>query len=244
MKIFPNGEKNNNTCRIPLTKEEREFCESQGIRPNMSEITWRVFRIMAEIVEGFQFLSNFKNEVTVFGSARFPPENKWYQEARKMGKYLADNGFTVVTGGGPGIMEAANRGAYEAGGESVGINIQLPMEQRINPYVQKSRAFHYFFTRKLALAASAQAYVYFPGGFGTMDEFFEILTLIQTEKTQNIPVICVGKEYWDPLFEWIKSDMYGIFDAISSEDMDLFKIVDTAEEAIELVKKTEPRPFF
>lgn len=243
MKIL-NKNNNDHTCRIPLTKEEREYCESQGIQPKMSDITWRVFRIMAEFVEGFQFLASFKNEVTIFGSARFPAESKWYQEAVKMGKLLAENGYTVVTGGGPGIMEGGNRGAYEAGGESVGINIELPMEQRVNPYVKKARGFHYFFTRKVALAASAQAYIYFPGGYGTMDEFFEILTLIQTEKSEKIPIVCVGKEYWDPLVDWLKSDMYGKFDAIHAEDLDLFKVVDTAEEALEVVKKSVPRSFF
>jgi uncharacterized protein (TIGR00730 family) len=245
MKIFSNESKGGeNTCRIPMTKEEREYCEAQGIQPKMSELTWRIFRIMSEFVEGFQFLSTLKKEVTIFGSARFPAEHKWYREAVKMGNLLAENGYTVVTGGGPGIMEAANRGAYEAGGNSVGINIQLPMEQRINPYVQKSRAFHYFFTRKVILAASAQAYIYFPGGYGTMDEFFEILTLIQTEKTQQIPVVCIGKEFWEPLFEWIKNSMYEKLDAIYHEDLDLVRIVDTAEEAIEIIKQSKDRSFF
>ncbi|MBU1126580.1 TIGR00730 family Rossman fold protein [Patescibacteria group bacterium] len=210
----------------------------------MSDITWRIFRIMAEFVEGFQFLSQFSNEVTVFGSTRLPATNKWYQEAEKLGRILAQNDFTVVTGGGPGIMEAANKGAHEAGGISVGINIQLPKEQRINPYVKTSRAFHYFFVRKVILAASAQAYVYFPGGFGTLDELFEILTLIQTKKSESMPVILVGKEYWDGWLNWVKSTVFEEFDAIDADDLEIFKIVDSAEEAYELVKHSSERSFF
>ncbi|MCH8049231.1 TIGR00730 family Rossman fold protein [Patescibacteria group bacterium] len=210
----------------------------------MADITWRIFRIMAEFVEGFQFLSTLSREVTVFGSARMPPSNKWYQEATKLGRLLAENGFTVVTGGGPGVMEAANKGAIEANGLSVGLNIQLPREQRINPFVNKSRAFHYFFTRKVILAASAQAYIYFPGGFGTMDELFEILTLVQTKKSEPLPIVLVGKEYWDGLFQWIEGTMFGQFDAIDRNDMDIFQIVDTADEAFELIRESKERTFF
>lgn len=228
-------------CRIPLTPEEREMCKEA---PRMSDITWRIFRIMAEFVEGFQFLSTLNKEVTVFGSARLPATNKWYQEAVEFGRILAEHDFTVVTGGGPGIMEAANKGAHAAGGKSVGLNIQLPHEQRINPFVTSSRAFYYFFTRKVILAASAQAYVYFPGGFGTLDELFEILTLIQTKKSEAIPVVLVGKEYWTGLLEWIKEVQYAEFDAISKEDMDIYKIVDTAEEAFAHIKDSKERTFF
>lgn len=231
-------------CRIPMTEDEKAMYERAGMQPKMSDITWRIFRIMAEFVEGFQFLSNISKEVTVFGSARTPATNRWYQEAVKLGRLLAENGFTTVTGGGPGIMEAANKGAYEAGGQSVGLNIQLPHEQRINPYVNTSRAFHYFFTRKVILAASAQAYVYFPGGFGTMDELFEILTLIQTKKSEHVPVVLVGKDYWDMLDKFIKETLYSEYDTISRKDMDLYHIVDSAEEAFEMVKDTKERSFF
>lgn len=242
---MPNGTK----CRMPLTPEEREHCRITGAEPpRMSDITWRIFRIMAEFVEGFQFLSQLSNEVTIFGSARLPATNKWYKEAEKLGRLLAENGFTVVTGGGPGIMEAANKGAFEASGpqkgESIGINIQLPREQRINPYVQKSRAFHYFFTRKVILAASAQAYVYFPGGFGTMDELFEILTLIQTQKSETMSVVLVGGEYWNGLFSWARSVMYEEFDCINKEDLEMFHIVETAEEAFNIVRHSQERSFF
>ena len=231
-------------CRIPLTPEEILQCATPDQAPKMSEITWRIFRIMAEFVEGFQFLSTTKREVTVFGSARLPPTSKWYQEAVKFGRLLGEHGFSVITGGGPGIMEAANKGVYEVGGDSIGLNIQLNHEQRTNPYVTRSRSFHYFFTRKVMLAASAQAYVYFPGGFGTMDELFEILTLIQTKKSEQIAVVLVGHEFWDGLLVWLKQVMTEKFDTIDSIDLEIFKVVDTAEEAFELVKMSKERSFF
>lgn len=237
----PNG----SNSRIPLTEEERELiAHNHDHAPRMADVTWRIFRIMAEFVEGFQFLSNLTNEVTVFGSARLPATNKWYQEAEKLGAMLAKGNFTVVTGGGPGIMEAANKGAHEAGGKSIGLNIQLPKEQRINPYVDSSRAFHYFFTRKVILAASAQAYVYFPGGFGTQDEAFEILTLIQTKKSERMPIVMVGKDYWDGWFDWLNKVVFEEFDCISKEDLEIFKIVDSAEEAYDLIKDSKERSFF
>jgi len=203
-----------NVCRIPLMPREQAVCPNE--MPRMSDITWRIFRIMAEFVEGFQFLSETSREVTIFGSTRLSQRGRWYKEAEKLGRILAKNKFTVITGGGPGIMEAANKGAVEGGGESVGLNIQLPNEQRINPFVKKGRAFHYFFTRKVMMAASAQAYVFFPGGFGTLDEFTEMLVLIQTKKAQKVPMICVGHEFWDPFFAWIKNSVYEKFQAISS----------------------------
>ncbi|TAK04302.1 TIGR00730 family Rossman fold protein [Patescibacteria group bacterium] len=210
----------------------------------MHEITWRIFRIMAEFVEGFQFISSFSREVTVFGSARLPETDRWYKEARKLGGMLAECGFTVITGGGPGIMEAANRGAHEHKGESVGLNIQLPNEQRINPWVKKGRGFHYFFTRKVMLAASAQAYVFFPGGFGTLDEMFEMITLVQTGKSASLPVVLVGRRFWQPLLTWISQSIVaeGMIDA---DDQKLYRLVDTAEEAFDIIQaESKERSFF
>ncbi len=230
--------------RIPLTPDEKAMCIAGERPPRMSDLTWRIFRIMAEFVEGFQFLSTTKREVSVFGSARLQPGSHWYQVAEDLGKLLGEDGFTVVTGGGPGIMEASNKGAFEAGAPSVGLNIQLPTEQRTNGYVTRSHAFHYFFTRKVMLAASAQAYVYFPGGYGTLDELFEILTLIQTAKSEAVPVVLVGREYWGGLVEWMDKTMYGSFDTIDREDLNIFKLVDTAKEAYDIVAKSEERMFF
>ncbi|MFA6522541.1 MAG: TIGR00730 family Rossman fold protein [Patescibacteria group bacterium] len=234
----------NGMKRIPLTPEELEYRKQGVLSPKMSDITWRIFRIMAEFVEGFQFLSTLDREVTIFGSARVAPDSKWYREAEKLGALLAKGKFTTVTGGGPGIMEACNKGAFQAGGNSVGLNIQLPHEQRINPYVKVSRAFYYFFTRKVILAASAQAYVYFPGGFGTQDELFEILTLIQTGKSEKIPVILVGKEYWGAWLRFVEEMLFEKYETIAKKDMDLFQIVDTAEAAMAIIKTSKDRSFF
>jgi len=207
-----------------------------------SSFHWRVFRIMAEFVDGFQFVADFKKTVTFFGSARLSQDNHWCKEAQKLARMLARAGFGIITGGGPGIMEAANHGAVEGKGDSVGLNIQLPFEQRINPFVRKSIGFHYFFTRKVMLSYSAQAYVFFPGGFGTLDEAFEILTLIQTKKVyEKIPVVLVGKEFWGTIDKWMREKLVKDFKTIDAEDLDLYSLVDTAEEAFEIVKKSKPR---
>ncbi len=202
---------------------------------------WRIFRILSEFVEGFEFLSTVRHSVTFFGSARFQKENKHYQDALELARLLGEAGFTVVTGGGPGIMEAANRGAYEAGAESIGLNIQLPMEQRTNPYVKKGVGFHYFFTRKVMLSFSASAYVYFPGGFGTLDEFFEIVTLIQTHKMGPIPVVMVGKDYWQPLVLWIRKVILEQHHCIQPDDMKIFRLVNTPGEAFEIIRGSKER---
>ncbi len=209
-----------------------------------SSFHWRVFRIMAEFVDGFQFLADFKKTVTIFGSARPVESDHWYKEAQKLGKLLSQAGFSVITGGGPGIMEAANRGAVDGKkGDSIGLNIQLPYEQRVNPYVKKAIGFYYFFTRKVMLSYSAQAYVYFPGGFGTLDEMSEILTLIQTHKIHDkIPVILVGKDFWGELDNFFRNKMLKKYHAIDGDDLNLYTIVETAEEAFDLVKKSKERP--
>ncbi|OGF33053.1 Rossman fold protein, TIGR00730 family [Candidatus Falkowbacteria bacterium RIFOXYD2_FULL_35_9] len=211
----------------------------------MSDITWRIFRIMSEFVEGFQFLSDFNKEVTIFGSARLKPQSKWYTEAEKLGELLVKKKFSVITGGGPGIMEAANKGAFKVDpNKSIGINIQLPAEQRTNSYVGQAKAFYYFFTRKVMLAASAQAYIFFPGGFGTIDEFMEILTLIQTRKMQKTPIILVGIKFWTPLIKWFEKSFRDQYKTIHSEDLKLFNLVDSAEEVMKIVKKSKERTIF
>jgi uncharacterized protein (TIGR00730 family) len=214
-------------------------------RKDMTDISFRAFRIMSEFVEGFEFLTQFKKEVSIFGSARFGEDNKWYKEAQKLGELLARGGYTVITGGGPGIMEGGNRGAHSVNpGKSVGINIELPTEQRTNPYVDKSKGFYYFFTRKVMLAASAQAYIFFPGGFGTVDEFMELTMLIQTKKMQKIPIVLVGKEFWQPFLNWIDNTLLKKYKAIKPEDTKLYKLVNTAEEALKIVKTSKDRKMF
>lgn len=228
-------------CRIPLTVDE-ERKRSQPTR--IYELSWRIFRIMAEFVDGFQLLAETNREVTFWGGTRIAPSSKWYKEAEKLGRMCAKGGYTVITGGGPGIMEAGNKGAHEAGGVSVGFNIQLPQEQLLNTYVNKGHAFHYFFSRKVMMAASAQAYVFFPGGFGTMDEFFEIVTLIETRKMQPTPVICVGKEFWSGLLAWIENIQVKKYKSVDKRDVNIFQIVDSASEAYEIIEHSDERTFF
>lgn len=226
---------------------EKEAGQAVPPKDFRESINWRIFRIMAEFIEGFEFLADIKKSVTIFGSTRDQSTiaQQWYGEARKLGAMLATEGFAVVTGGGPGIMQAGNQGAAEAGGISVGINIQLAREQRINPYVNRPKGFHYFFTRKLVMTYAAQAYVYFPGGYGTLDEFFEIITLIQTRKiATHIPVILIGHEFWDPLQTWMKSVLLEQHGAIDAEDLALFTIVDSAEEAMGIIRESPPRDAF
>ncbi len=230
---------------LPAAKLPKEKIKAMAsdFRASMN---WRVFRIIAEFIDGFQYIADFKKTVTIFGSTRLIETNRWYAEARKLGKLLAQNGFAVVTGGGPGIMEAGNRGAVEGGGPSVGLNIQLPQEQRINPYVKRSMGFHYFFTRKLMLTYASEAYVYFPGGFGTLDEFFEMVTLVQTKKiATHIPIVLVGKEFWQPFAKWIDKELYEKFRTIEKADMKIYDIVNSAEEAFAIIKKrAKPRNEF
>lgn len=203
-----------------------------------AELSWRVFRIMSEFVDGFEFLSKLHRTVTFFGSARTREGDPYYELARMLAKKLAEANFTIVTGGGPGIMEAGNRGATEGGGLSVGLNIELPLEQQFNPYVRQGMGFHYFFSRKFMLDFSALAYVYFPGGFGTLDELFTVLTLIQTGKAdRSVPVILMGKAYWGPLMEWLKKGMLEQFGLILPADLDILHLTDDIDETISLVRK-------
>lgn len=197
----------------------------------------RLLKIMNEFIAGYRFIRHYKRAVSVFGSARAGFHDKVYQDATKLGFELATDGFAVITGGGPGIMEAANAGALKAGGESVGLNIQLPEEQRINQYVNESTSFHYFFTRKVMLASASQVYVFFPGGYGTMDELFEMLTLVQTKKVAPIKIILVNKAFWEPLVDWIKATMYRKGHAINKSDLNLFEVVDGADEAVAEIRR-------
>ncbi len=200
--------------------------------------SWRIFRIMAEFVDGIETLSNLDPAVTIFGSARSKPGDKYYTMAEETGRLLAREGFSVITGGGPGIMEAANKGAFEEGGQSVGLNIVLPFEQHMNPYANTHLNFRYFFVRKVMFVKYAMSYVIFPGGFGTMDELFEALTLIQTDKIKPFPVILVGSEYWSGLLTWMTETMV-TEGMISPEDRTIFTVVDSPANAVEIIKNTK-----
>ena len=204
--------------------------------------SWRIFRIISEFIDGYQFLSKFKKEVTILGSARLPKNGHYYRLAEDFGYLLGKNGFTTITGGGPGIMEAANKGAFEAGGVTVGINIQLPFEQRINPYVKESVGFFYFFTRKVMLTSPADAFVFFPGGFGTMDEFFEVVDFMELGFMQTVPVVLVGKEFWEPLLNFLRKNSSGIAHSIPLDIIDSWRVVDTAQDAFDFIKDTKDLP--
>ncbi len=198
----------------------------------LSRETWRLFRIVSEFVDGFELMSRVGPAVTVFGSARTPVDHPMYAKAEACGRLIAGRGFGTVTGGGPGIMEAANKGAKEAGGRSIGLNITLPMEQDANAYQTHEITFRYFFVRKTMFVKYACGFIIFPGGFGTMDEFFESLTLMQTMKLDPFPVVCVGTDFWNPLVGWLKESMLEAYGNISPRDMDLFSVTDSVEDAV------------
>ncbi len=194
--------------------------------------SWRVFRIMSEFVESFETLAAIGPAVSVFGSARTPPGDRYYEMAVECGRKLVEKDYAVITGGGPGIMEAANKGAFEAGGTSVGLNISLPMEQVPNRYQNVEVDYRYFFVRKVGFVKYARGFVIFPGGFGTMDEFFESLTLMQTLKISPFPVVAIGHEFWSGLLDWVRETMVGKFQTIRAEDLDLFRLTDDVDEAV------------
>jgi len=211
--------------------------EKQYVIDSLSiDESWRVFRIMAEFVDGIETLSEVHNAVTIFGSARVKSDDIYYKKTEILARLLAQAGFSVITGGGPGIMEAANKGASEAGGKSVGLNIRLPFEQKPNPYTNVHLDYKYFFIRKVMFVKYAVAYVILPGGFGTMDELFEALTLIQTKRIKSFPLILMGSEYWHGLLDWLKKTMQQE-DKILPADLELIQIVDEPEEVVKLIKK-------
>lgn len=203
-----------------------------------SNDSWAIFKIMAEFVNGYEKMAKNGPSISLFGSARTQPNEKYYQKAVNIARKLSDHGYGVITGGGPGIMEAANKGAQKGEGQSIGLNIDLPFEQNSNAYIdhESNLKFDYFFVRKVVFVKYSQAFVVFPGGFGTMDEMFEALTLIQTKKIDQKPIVFVGKEYWSGLIDWIKSTMLKEGN-ISEKDLDLFALVDEEDEVIEYIEE-------
>ncbi|MBC8048466.1 MAG: TIGR00730 family Rossman fold protein [Fimbriimonadaceae bacterium] len=215
-----------------------------------AQSSWRMFKIMAEFVEGFESMDRIGPCVSIYGSARTKPENKYYKLAESIAGKLTHEGFGIITGGGPGIMEAGNKGAHSEGGKSVGLNIELPYEQSHNKYIDQDKLinFNYFFVRKVMLVKYAQAFIFMPGGFGTLDEMFEALTLIQTHKIERVPVILVGKNYWKGLLKWVDKIMLNEEKNISPEDMDLLFLTDDADEVVDHItqfyKTSHLRPNF
>ncbi len=201
--------------------------------------SWQIFKIMSEFVEGFESMSKIGPCVSVFGSARTKSENLYYKDAEEVGYLLTQKGYGVITGGGPGIMEAANKGAKRGGGKSVGLNIELPFEQSHNEFIDNDKLlnFDYFFVRKVMFVKYAQGFIVLPGGVGTLDELFEAITLIQTGKIGRFPIILLGSSYWEGLIDWIKKFMLELENNISPEDLDLFNIVDTPSEAVEIIEE-------
>lgn len=204
----------------------------------------RSLRYAKELEKGLTMIRTYSQGVSIFGSARLPQDGKWCKLARELGYKLAQNGHPVITGGGPSIMEAANRGAYEAGGRSIGLNIQLQHEQHINPYVTDEMEFHYFFARKVMLTMSSKVYVYFPGGFGTLDEFSEILILMQEGKMPKMPMFLIGKSFWKPIDRWFESKLQKSFKTINPADRKIYKITDDIDEVVKAANKIGHRSIY
>jgi len=215
-------------------RKEKHYKGWNEIKTNDS---WAIFKIMGEFVNGYEKMSKIGPSVSIFGSARTKPDHKYYKLAVEVAQKIVEAGYGVITGGGPGIMEAGNKGAHLAGGTSVGLNIDLPFEQHDNPYIDsdKSLDFDYFFVRKVMFVKYSQGFVVMPGGFGTLDELFEAITLIQTHKSERFPIILVGKEFWEGLMDWVKKTLLDGFGNISPKDLDLISTVDTADEVIEIL---------
>lgn len=201
-----------------------------------TEETWRIFRIMGEFVDGFEVLSKVENAISIFGSSRLLPSDKYYKLADDTAYLLAKDGYSIITGGGPGIMEAANKGTRRANGHSIGLNIHIPAEQKPNPYIDTLLEFRYFFVRKVMFVKYAKAFIIFPGGFGTFDELFESLNLVQTERIDKFPVVLVGVDYWREMIGWLENKVLK-HGCISESDMKLFSVVDTPEEVRKIIRK-------
>ena len=201
--------------------------------------SWAIFKIMGEFVNGYEKLSQIGPCVSIFGSARTKPDHKFYKLTEEVAKKIVEHGYGIITGGGPGVMEAGNKGAHLAGGTSVGLNIHLPFEQHDNPYIDtdKNINFDYFFVRKVMFVKYSQGFVVMPGGFGTLDELFEAITLIQTNKIDKFPIILVGRDFWSGLIDWVRTTLLDSFQNISAGDIDIIQVVDTADEVIEILDK-------
>ena len=235
------SQRSSGSGRIALTEDERLLTAPPPERAAFTSTDpWRVLRILGEFVEGFDTLSDVRNAVTIFGSARTPGDDPYYAKAVETARLLAKQGFAIITGGGPGIMEAANRGAQEGSGLSIGCNIELPFEQGTNAYVERSINFRYFFVRKTMFVKYSTGFIVFPGGFGTMDELFEALTLIQTGKVKNFPVILFGVTYWSGLVEWLTARVVAE-GKISAADLELFHVTDHPAEAVTWVMQAQER---
>jgi hypothetical protein len=220
-------------------KEQLSKLNKRDWTETRAHSSWQIFKIMAEFVQGFETMAKVGPCVSIFGSARTQPGNKYYELAVDIAKRLAEAGFGIISGGGPGIMEAANKGASQGNGRSVGLNIELPFEQSANQYIDNSHSIHfeYFFVRKVMFTKYSQAFIMMPGGWGTMDEFFEVATLIQTRKFTQTPMICVGSAYWSGLFNWMRETMQIAEGNISPGDLDMIQIYDTAEEVVAYISE-------
>jgi uncharacterized protein (TIGR00730 family) len=229
---------NPDLTRGPGTTQDEQLLESPRPDEFTHTDTWRVFRIMGEFVEGFDEMATLTRGIAIFGSARTKQEDEYYKAAHETAALLAREGFAVITGGGPGIMEAANRGAFEAGGLSIGCNIELPFEQSSNAYLTRSVTFHYFFVRKLMFVKYSLGFIIFPGGFGTLDELFEALTLIQTKKIRNFPVVLFGGDYWNGLLNWMRDYMLPQ-GKVNELDLGLFKVTDSPSEVVQIILRSQ-----
>jgi len=227
----------------PLTISEiKAICAEVPLNADTADQAARLHRIEEEFARGFEFIDQMPKSISFFGSSKTTESDAYYQQARDMAaKLVKSHDYGIITGGGPGIMEAANRGALEAGGISAGLTIQLPTTQAPNPYLNRRCDYHYFFIRKVILSFAARIYVFFPGGFGTLNEFFEIVTLIQTNKIQAVPVVCVGTEYWQPMVEWLRADLLTKHHTIDEADLKLFTITDSEDLVLELAQFAQNR---